>query len=985
MLDEKEHIGHEYVAKELKNTSHKGDGLATIASPVVSVAQTTLQILAEKNENVQIYCRFLQHCYLKKFPESVKHPHLLPKHFINLALVTEVECNPGKDAFTDYSIRGSIDDILHIKQKIDYTDILKPDGDREMDFVLMEGRPGVGKTTLAQKLCYEWVKNKMLGEFNLVLFVQLRDFSQDDNPTLGDLLLYENPTVKAEVTSYIEKTDGKGVLFILEGWDELPLPLRQITKAKKASVFVKLIRRVYLTQATILVTSRHVATKDFHVTLQNLVSRFVEVLGLTSTDIRDFIKSYINDIVKSSDLICQLQDRPHIESMCYIPLNCQIVCELFVKQRGELPTTITKIYSQLIMSYLHRSIDNMEYFDSFADIPQKDQTTFNAICKLAFEGIIRYKLVFSQKEISDIAGIEFSETFDGFGLFQAVQSFTIQGSIKSFHFNHLTFQEYLAAYHISKHMEPSKQLDLVTKHVNSENLNNVWRFYAGISNLNSKDIAEVLCAYELDDPLDKAKLICHCAYEAQNSEVCISIANSFNSTTPQFFSVNAYECLALSYIIANSSDREWSIELRTCGIESSHIRMLTRHIKWLNSKSLALKCLDLSGNQLDYEGISNFISCAHVISGIKKLICQNTFMDNQAVNALSKFISSCPNVYSINLNNNKLTNGSLEKLLEVLQENGTTEVLSVCSNNLGINDICNISNLLENTECTKVLKLSNNCLQSRSIPGLYQGLCNNKSLQSLYLEENDIDASGVMILLATIPGSNLKHLHMKKNSVKLKSKNISHLKNHLSKIQILYKIDLSFCKMGGSVCYFIESLSGNSSLQVLKFEGSVLEGADSNLLFELLATVNNTVKRMIDLRPNTITGSISHFLKLVSTRHSHNWIYFTFCSHKSIDVTILQLKNIIDNNPNLGSTKVVYLRQTINTVHYPENILEELFSEYCFLRFTNIKQLNLEKIKQSRELEFIASTIQELPNALTSLHTTKQNDVIILIQTTDKL
>ena len=360
-------------------------------------------------------------------------------------------------------------------------------------------------------------------------------------------------------------------------------------------------------------------------------------------------------------------------------------------------------------------------------------------------------------------------------------------------------------------------------------------------------------------------------------------------------------------------------------------------------------------------------------------------MDNQSIKALSKFISTCPNVFSVNLNNNKLSDGSLEKLLQVLQENNTTEVLSVCSNNLGIKDAHNISNFLENTDYIKVLKLSNNHLQSSSIPGLYQGLCNNKSLQSLYLEENDIDASGVMILLATIPGSNLKHLYIKKNSIKLKSKNISHLKNYLSNVQMLYEIDLSFCKMGGSVCYFIESLSGNTSLRILKFEGNILENGDINLLFELLATENNTVKRMIDVRPNTIIDNILSFIKLISSRHSHNWIYFTFCSHNSIDNSILQLKYVIDNNPNLGNTKVIYLRQIINTVHYPENILQELFNEYCFLRFTNIKQLNLEKIKQCGEIEFIASAIQELPKVLKSIHTTNQNDVIILIQSTDKL
>ena len=139
----------------------------------------------------------------------------------------------------------------------------------------------------------------------------------------------------------------------------------------------------------------------------------------------------------------------------------------------------------------------------------------------------------------------------------------------------------------------------------------------------------------------------------------------------------------------------------------------------------------------------------------------------------------------------------------------------------------------------------------------------------------------------------------------------------------------------------------------------------------------STTKRMIDLRPTAITN-ISSLSELISTRHSDNWIYFTLSSHKSVDVTILQLKNIIDSNPNLGSTKVVYLRQTINTVHYPENILEELFSEYCFLRFTKLKTLNLEKIKRSG-LEYIISAIQELPDMLRSL-AVKQNDIVILVE-----
>lgn len=992
LLKEKEHSGHAYIAEVLKKAALKSD-LQSVSELVSSSMKVTPFIMPtigntppfivptvlSVQDSIEKYMEYLKVFYGKAFPSAEKRPYLLPNHFVNLAIITDDESRFGKDAFTDYSIRGSIDDILRMKRQIHYQDIFKSEGDKEINFVVLEGRPGVGKTTLAQKLCCEWAENKneMLKKYKLVVLVQLRDFSPDDKPSLDDIFFHENAELSKEVVSQVGKTNGKDVLLILEGWDELPIPLREITRVKrtKVSVFINIVQRFSLPEATILVTSRHVATKDFHGRLQNVVSRFVEVLGLTSTDIRDYIKQYLNDPAKSSDLIGQLQDRPHIESMCYIPLNCRIVCELFVEQKGELPSTITEIYSQLIRSILHRYFGDVEYFNSYADIPKKSRPIFSAVCKLAFEGIICHKLVFSQKEIVDLVGTEFSETFDGFGLFQAVQSFKVHGSVKSFHFNHLTFQEYLAAYHISEHMDLSNQLNLVTEHVGSEHLNNVWRFYSGISKLNNEAIAQVLCAFEIDDTLHKAKLVCHCAYEAQNGRICALIADSFDNTTPQFFSVNAYDCLSLSFIIANSTDREWSMEFQSCGIESSHLRMLAKHIKGLHPESLALRILDFSGNQLDSKGFEYFSECMHAIGYIKRLSCRQAHIDAKSIEALSKMISLCPNIVSITLDNNKLTNGNSKSLLQVLQIADTTEVLSICSNDLGNDDAYAISDYLEKTECLKKLKLSKNHLHSSSIPGLYQGLCSNKSLQSLYLEENDIDESGFMILLTALQGTNIKSLYLNKNNILLRDKNIPRLRDDLSRNHSLYNIEMSSCKLGSSMCCFIESLANNKTLRILNFQDYELEVHEFHSICDLLAS--SSVKRMIDIRPNTIT-EISSFAKLISTRHSDNWIYFTISSHKSVDNTILQLKNAIDSNPNLASTKVVHLKQTISTVPYPENILEELFCNYCFLRITKLKMLNLEKIKQS-SLEFVTSSIQELPDTLRSLPV-KSNDVIVLVE-----
>lgn len=981
LLSEKEHSGHAHIAEVLKEAALKNDphNLPQLVRSSIEVSPFFNPITGSFQDSIETYREYLKVFYKETFPSAEKRPYLLPNHFANLAIITEDECRMGRDAFTDYSIRGSIDDILRMKQQIHYQDMFKSEGDKEINFVVLEGRPGVGKTTLAQKLCSEWAENKneMLKKYQLVVLVQLRDFSPDDKPTLDDILFHENTELSKEVVNQIGRTNGKDVLLILEGWDELPIPLREITNVRrtKASVFINLVQRVSLTQATILVTSRHVATKDFHGRLQNVVSRFVEVLGLTSADIRDYIKMCLSDPAKSSDLISQLQDRPHIESMCYIPLNCRIVCELFVEQKGELPSTVTEIYSQLIRSILHRCFGDIEYFESYADIPEKARSTFSAVCKLAFKGIVNHKLVFSQKEISDLVDTEFSETFDGFGLFQAVQSFKIHGSVKSFHFNHLTFQEYLAAYHISEHMDLTKQLELVTEHVKSDHLNNVWRFYAGISRLKSEAIAQVLCAFEINDPLEKAKLVCHCAYEAQNEAVCILIADSFDGTTPQFFSVNAYDCLALSYVIANSTEREWSIEFRSCGIESSHLRMLAKHIKGLSSESLVLRHLDFSGNPLDNNGFDYFSECMHAIGYIKSFSCRNASISANTIKALSKMISLCPNIVSVNLDSNKLTNGSSRELLQVLQKADATEVLYICSNDLGSDDAYAISDYLEKTECLKELKLNKNHLQSSSIPGLYQGLDGNKSLQSLYLEENNIDESGFMILLAALQGTDVKSLYLKKNKISLRDRNVPRLRDDLSKIRSLHKVDMSSCKMGNSVTHFIESLDKNDTLRILNFQDNELEIQHFNLICELL--VNSTVKRMVDLRPTALTD-ISSFTKLISTRHSDNWIYLILSSHSSIDSTILQINKVIDVNPNLGSTKVVYLRQAINTVHYPENILEELFSDYCFIRITKLKKLNLEKIKQSG-LEFVTTTIQELHNTLRSL-AIRHNDIVFLVE-----
>ena len=435
---------------------------------------------------IEVYKIYLKSKYRKqKMPHYGKWPNLPAVKYVNMAVIEKGRLS--QKAASNNSKALTYGDINAVRRKSDITfsDIAKPSNEDSVlpKLVLLEGAPGVGKTTFAWEACRKWAEGEILQDFNLVILVRLRDQSVRSAQCLGDLIQYpRDPKVRCEVIEEITKTGGQGVLILLEGYDELPASLRE-----HGSLYRKVIQSgAEFDEGTVLVTSRPWASEPFLLPHRNSrpVEQHVEILGFTAENIVDYISSMLyDDPSLLKDMKQYLELCPHIHSMMYIPLNCAIILEVYRNSKEEnslVPKTMTELYSSLIRSLLLRyTCDLPEYegkvfrFKSLQDLPTGVGNHLNSLAKLAYHGILEMnqQIIFSEDELPS--------DFNSLGLMQSSMELYVDvGASKSYNFLHLTIQEFLAAYHISTFFEHEKAKFFSKDH---EGTSMVVTFLAGLS------------------------------------------------------------------------------------------------------------------------------------------------------------------------------------------------------------------------------------------------------------------------------------------------------------------------------------------------------------------------------------------------------------------------------------------------------------------------------------------------------------------------
>lgn len=436
--------------------------------------------------------------------------------FISLALIKKGE---SMNRFSRETFHGGIDQIKASKYPIKIEQILKPSS----KFVLVEGPPGIGKSTLCWELCRRWDGLKVLQNYDVVLLLKLRERRVQKATSLEELFYHDNKRLSKKVVSEVNKHEGKGILLILDGFDELPKPV----VCDESNLIMRLIGSKSLPLATCLVTSRPSAlhrTKYFP-----QVYRHIEILGFTDEHKREFAEAaFKSEPEIQRHFMNFVISNPVINSLMYIPVNCAIIAQVYkdIKGRNLLPKTMTQLYTTLILVLIRRYMMETKRWDedsrvprSVSELPSDILEDLDRISELAHRGLFRdnVQLVFFEDDILN--------SFQYLGLLiESKEMYVSEGAKTSYSFLHLSIQEFLAAWYVFSHPglveEAIAQTFDKPKHMFSQvavkaHLSTFGRFLAGMIGcsmfpINFGKLREgyatninyiVNCFYESQDPI----------------------------------------------------------------------------------------------------------------------------------------------------------------------------------------------------------------------------------------------------------------------------------------------------------------------------------------------------------------------------------------------------------------------------------------------------------------------------------------------------
>ena len=284
---------------------------------------------------------------------SDKWPPTPSKEYIRLAVVEGLSA--CREDYIGHVLHGNINKVLGRKNITEeqILDLCVEQAGKGR-VIVIEGAPGIGKSTLAWELCRKWEEYASMEAYSLVILLRLRERRVQNIGDVSSLFYAYQRSDRMSLVDKVQNNQGKGVLFVLDGFDELPKSLQY------EGVLVDLLRKSILPLSTVVVTTRPVATDSLLTISRPVIEERIEILGFTQESVETYASKIFSvpEEFEGFKRYISASQNPAINSLMYVPLYAVSVVIIYqsTTSKDSLPRTITQLYTQLCLTTLNRHL-----------------------------------------------------------------------------------------------------------------------------------------------------------------------------------------------------------------------------------------------------------------------------------------------------------------------------------------------------------------------------------------------------------------------------------------------------------------------------------------------------------------------------------------------------------------------------------------------------------------------------------------------------
>ena len=534
-----------------------------------------------------------------------------------------------------------------------------------------------------------------------------------------------------------------------------------------------------------------------------------------------------------------LSSAPAIRAALYTTFNAKMSAQVFtwsLHTESPPPTTMIELFTAFTLKTLVDHLSTHPVYHkqqlkvtTFSDLPSDVYKQFQGLCKMAYEGILnRQQLVFS--------GAHLPTGFAPLGLMQEVPQLYTESGASSYHFNHLTLQEYLAAVHISQ-LPTHEQTRLFQEHFHSGYFKMTMRFLAGCTKLAN---------IPLDITMGNELNYFHFLFEAKDISVTTRTLGSDEMFVDSHYSWTPLDYYVTGHAISHSNC-SWRLHFHYSSIDDQKFELFCQGCAAPGGTGCRghISHANFSSNDLTSKTIQSFVNIPpHILQNMRVLNLNTNKLDGSACDLLTKTVPSMSRLEKLWLGGNPIGSGGAVEVIKALCGSG---VKGLWLHDTGIEepDCEALCELLKSSHSLQYLNIDQNNLSSESVASIITGLSHNSSLTQLIisdshfsmtnvdslasllkdhskctltrldLEDCHISSEGAVKLVAALcKNSTLKDLDLDRNPIGVEgASSMSDMLQHNTSLEELYLRDDSVGEEG--VHQLINSLKHNQTLREL--------------------------------------------------------------------------------------------------------------------------------------------------------------------------